>query len=186
MLRRVCVVAECRETAMGRAAKRCARHHREAMRAWRARRRAAGASTAPTAPTAPSASPEAVRERVRLSRARARGAIQPGPCAACGVRRGVVALRVRAADTKPVWGCRGCRAAIVGTAQAVRDDRDAREVAARTADALEATLARIAELPADVVATLEAEATGGSLPSRPGSPLYLQRLAILVRKYVNP
>lgn len=69
----------------------------------------------------------------------------------------------------------------MGTAQAIRDDCEAREVALRTAEALEATLARITDLPSDVVAALEAQAAGGPFPSRPGSPHYVQRLARLIR-----
>lgn len=91
-----------------------------------------------------------------------------------------MALRARADDVETTWGCRGCRSAIVKTMHAQRDDRAARADAIRMGETLVATLTRITELPRDVADRLRTEAAGGPLPSRPGSPLYNQRLARLI------
>ena len=68
----------------------------------------------------------------------------------------------------------------MATIHAQHDDRTARAEAARTGETLVAALARIEELPNDVADRLRAEAASGPLPSRPGSPLYEQRLARLI------
>jgi hypothetical protein len=74
------------------AGKLCRDHHAEAMRAWRKRRTSAGLPIAGASRTAPSSSRAAVLARVHLHRDPER---EPGPCAACRKRDGVVAARIR-------------------------------------------------------------------------------------------
>jgi hypothetical protein len=159
------------------------------MRQWRTRRRAAGKSVAGASKAAPSSSPEALRERKRLSRARRTGAVTPEPCRACRSTLNVVATHPDPGDrSRIVWACRACRSALV-TGAIERRQAEAREIDRRRELAEFAELcARIEELvaalPADVATALhEAASRGGPLGRlRPRQPLYAQALA---RAYAN-
>jgi hypothetical protein len=189
-LQRRCCVRRCPEPAQLGGSKRgalCLAHHAARMRLWRARRRAAGRSLAGASHTAPSSSAEAVRARKALSRARRTGAVTPEPCRACRSVSGVVATHPDPDEpSKIVWACRACRSQLVaGTVERKRDD--AREFAKQRAQAEFAEICGsvvtiVDGLPAAVAAELRAAAsTGYSWAARPGSPLWVQRLA---RAYV--
>jgi hypothetical protein len=185
-LRRRCCVRRCPEPAQLGGSKRgalCLAHHAARMRLWRARRRAAGKSVSGASKTAPSSSAEATRARKALSRVRRTGAVTPEPCRACRSVSGVVATHPDPdLPSTIVWACRACRSQLVaGTVERKRDD--ARELVQQRAQAEFAELCGIVvtvvdALPAVVAAGLRAAAaTGYSWPARPGSPLWVQRLA---------
>ncbi len=189
VLRRVCVHMRCRETAIGASGKRCRKHHAAFMRAWRAERRVRGESTAPTSRTAPSASPEAIRARVKTSRSRAKGLLQPGPCSVCGSRetvsQAIVALWPSGAAGALLWGHRGCRQTII---EGDRERRVAQEEQAQRrayASTLEQTLARLETLDPAVIARLCSQAGRGPIQLHAESPLYRQRLATLINRYLS-
>jgi hypothetical protein len=155
------------------------------MRLWRAQRRAAGKPVAGASKTAPSSSVEAVRARKALSRARQTGAVTPEPCRACRSVSGVVATHPDPDEpAKTVWACRSCRSQLVaGAIERNRDDAEEvvrQRVQAEFAELCESVVGILDALPAAVAADLRAAAsTGFSWPARPGSPLWIQRLARL-------
>jgi len=154
------------------------------MRTWRARRRQAGKSVAGASRTASSSSTEAVRARKALERAKSRGDVAEGPCAACGGLRGVVATRPDPSDPAAiVWAHRGCRRSIVQVFVEKRDESD-REQSLKLervafAELYAQIVTLVAALPEDVAKMLRDDASrGGPLGRlRPESPLYTQRLA---------
>jgi hypothetical protein len=185
-LRRRCCVRRCAEPAQLGGSRRgalCLAHHAARMRLWRARRRAAGKAVAGASETAPSSSADAVRARKALSRARQAGAVTPEPCRACRSVSGVVATHPDPDEpSKTVWACRACRSQLVaGIIERKRDESE--EVARQRAQADFAELcgsvvAIVDALPAAVAAQLRAAtSTGYSWAARPGSPLWVQRLA---------
>lgn len=184
-LRRVCVHATCRETAIGTDAKRCRKHHAAYIRAWRAARRTKSEIISPPSRPTSSSAPEAVRERVRTSRARVRGTLKPLPCAVCGAREGVVALRPSDPTGPIVWGHRGCRATIVGGDRERRAASAVRTALEAQASFLDTALSKLLTLPNDVVVQLRAKAGTGPFTIRAESPLYQQRLAMLVEGYLR-
>ena len=134
--------------------------------------------------TASSSSTEAARARKALERAKSRGDVAEGPCAACGGLRGVVATRPDPSDPAAIfWAHRGCRQSIVKVFVEKRDESD-REHALELervafAELCAQIVALVAALPEDVAKMLRDDASrGGPLGRlRPESPLYTQRLA---------
>ena len=193
-LRRRCAKRRCPEPAQLGGSKRgalCLFHHAARMRLWRARRRAAGKPVAGASKTAPSSSPEATRARKALSRARQNGAVTAEPCRACRSVSGVVATHPNPDEpAMTVWACRSCRSQLVaGTLERKRDDAD--EVARQRAqgefaELCENVMAIVDALPAEVAAELRAAAsTSFSWAARPGSPLWVQRLARSYSAWLN-
>jgi hypothetical protein len=185
-LRRRCAKRRCPESAQLGGSKRgalCLFHHAARMRLWRARRRAAGKPVAGASKTAPSSSTEATRARKVLSRARQTGAVTPEPCRACRSASGVIAAHPDPDEpAKTVWACRSCRSQLV--AGAIERKRDDAEEAARRsaqvdfADLCSSVVAIVDALPPAVAAELRTAASAGfSWPAKPGSPLWIQRLA---------
>jgi hypothetical protein len=185
-LRRRCVKRRCPEPAQPGGSRRgalCLFHHAARMRRWRARRRAAGKPVAGASKTAASSSPEAVRARKALSRARQTGAVIPEPCRACRSVSGVVATHPDPDDrARTVWACRACRSQLVaGAIERKRDDAEEiprQRVQAEFAELCESVVTIVDALPPAIAIELRAAAsTSYAWTARPGSPLWVQRLA---------
>jgi hypothetical protein len=182
------------------AGKLCRDHHAEAMRAWRKARTLAGLPIAGATRTAPSSSPPAVLARVRLHRDAER---EPGPCAACRKRDGVVAARIDPSDPGAItWCCRGCRHTLVLGQRQRREDealtaalaRQRLEEAERERVAIDkraavvanwrSAIERLASEPAEVVAAIRAEAASfRGMRLTEDSQMFRQRLAQLAERH---
>jgi hypothetical protein len=200
-LQRSCARRSCRLDARP-AGKLCRDHHAEAMRTWRKLRKLAGLPLAGATRTAPSSSPPAVLARVKLHRNPER---QPGPCAACRKRDGVVGAHIDPSDPGAItWCCRGCRHTLVlgqrqrredeaADAALARQRREAEEseraaIAQRAAVVANwrSAIERLASEPAEVVAAIRAEAASfRGMRLTEDSQMFRQRLAQLAERHFS-
>jgi hypothetical protein len=191
-IRRVCAKRGCHADARAGRGRLCRAHHAIATKRWRERRRQAGESVAGASAAAPSSSPDAVRARVALSRARKLGKAVIYPCVVCTRHGDVIAVHPDPNEpSKIVWACRGCRHVLLQG----RDERRAAEAAAaadrensrRVGAELEATLALLPTLPPATAEKFRAVAALGpaGLTLHPQSPMYRQRLAGLIGQFFS-